>query len=376
MILILALISCKKDNDKKPDTLSKPEPELIDSDISEDRVLSYSNLHGNNYYLISNKTTIYANLKIEPGVIVIFKKGADLFVTEAGNILAEGTEGANIIFKGENESKGYWGGIFINNNNESNKLLYCNIQYAGNIDRSAQAKSAAVIVYNNARLSMQHCQIFQSGGYGMYIFEDAQLPEFKNNSIKESSTAVAMCGMKALGYFNGSNDFKGNNKDHIDTYNSQNYLKGNHTWYALNVPYRLPGKRLDIEGSLTIEAGTQFLGVPNSGIKINEKGLLIAKGTASYPIIFKGQEETSGYWSGFQIATDNDNSMEYVMIANAGGANSFSGSDRRASIEVLPEGNVSVSNCTISNGEGPAIRVLSGGKLAESGNNLEGGIEN
>lgn len=373
--LLIVSISCKKDDDKSPEIQTMPEPEMVSGDVLEDKTLAITNIHGNNFYLINGRTTVNANLKIEPGVVLIFKKEADLYIANGGTIQAEGTESAKVTFKGEVETKGYWGGIFIDNDNELNKLIHCNIEFAGNKDRSAQAKSAAVIVYNKARLIMKHSRVFQSGGYGMYIFEEAQLPEFTNNTITESSSAVAMIGLQALGFVNGSNDFTGNTKDHIDTYNAQNYLNGSHTWHAVNVPYRLPGKRIDIEGALIIEPGAQFLGTPNAGIKIHQNGILNAKGTSAKPIIFKGQEETPGYWSGFQIANGMANSLVNVMISNAGGANSFSGSDRRASIEVTAEGNATITNCSVANGVGPSIRVLSGGKLSQSGNILDGGLE-
>lgn len=365
--LFLSIAGCKKDDEKEPEPVVNAE--IIEGNIDSPRVLTRSNSLGNSYYCFTGRTDVNAELSIEPGVIVLFKKEADLYIKENGSLKAVGNETDKIVFKGEQNVKGYWGGLYFHSDNEGNNLIHCIVENAGNKDRSTPVRTAAVVVHNDSRLVMQNSIISQSGGYGIFLYEKALLPDFNNNTIKESSTAPAIAALENISYFNSSNDFKGNTNDHVDTYNSYNYLKGEHVWKKINVPYRLPGKRIDIEGNIRVEAGAVFLATPGCALRVQSEASFEATGTAGDPVVFRGQEAQKGYWGGFQFISDNEqNILHHVVIEHAGGSNTFATPHRSAGIEVFGTGALTITNSRIAHCEGPAIRVMNNGHLTESDN--------
>ena len=365
--LFLSISGCKKDDEKEPEPVVNAE--VIEGNIDSPRTLTKANSLGNQYYCFAGRTDINAELSIEPGVVILFKKEADLYIKENGSLNAIGNETDKIIFKGEQDVKGYWGGLYFHSDSEGNNLQHCLIENAGNKDRSTPVRPATVIVHNGSRLTMQNTVINKSGGYGIFLYEKAVLSDFNNNTIKESSTAPAIAALENISYFNSSNDFKGNTNDHIDTYNSYNYLRGDHVWKKINVPYRLPGKRIDLEGNIRIEAGAVFLTTPTCAFMVQSEASFAAEGTAGDPVVFKGQEPKKGYWGGLQFVSDSEqNILHYVVIEHAGGSNTFASPDRNAGIEIVGTGSLIITNSRISSCHGPAIRVLGNGRLTQSDN--------
>ncbi len=365
--LFLSISGCKKDDEKEPE----PEinAEIIEGNIDNPRILTNVNSLGNSYYCFTGRTDINAELSIEPGVIVLFKKEADLYIKGNGTLKAIGNETDKIIFRGEQDMKGYWGGLYFHSDHEGNNLQHCIIENAGNKDRSTPARTAAVIVHNDSRLTMQNTVISKSGGYGIFLYEKAGLPDFNNNTIKESSTAPAIAALESIAFFGSSNNFQGNANDHVDTYNSYNNLTGDHVWSRLNVPYRLPGKRIDIEGNIQVKAGTVFITTPTCALRIQPGASFAAEGSAGEPVVFRGQEAKNGFWGGFQFVSDSEqNVLRHIVLEHAGGSNTFASPDRKAGIEVSGTGRLVIANSRISYCNGAAIRVLKNGYLTETDN--------
>jgi len=75
---------------------------------------------------------------------------------------------------------------------------------------------------------------------------------------------------------------------------------------------------------LIIEPGTVLEFTDNGRISVerhfdDHSGAIIAKGTASQPIIFRGTSQTKGHWRGIFIGTNNNqNELDYVVIRDAG----------------------------------------------------------
>lgn len=367
--ILLGIMSCKKDDEKDPESPPPVNAEIIEGNIDSPRVLGPVNAYGNSTYRFIGRTDVSATLTIEPGVVVLFDKEADLYIKQNGALKAIGSETAKIVFKGGQDTKGYWGGLYFDSGSEENNLRYCVIENAGDRDRSIPARTSAVVVHNGGRLVMRDTRVSKSGGYGIFLYEKASLPDFNNNTILESSTAPAIASLENISYFNNSNNFQGNTHDHVDTYNSYNYLRGDHIWRKLNVPYRLPGKRVDIEGAITVEAGASFIGTPSCAIRVQPGASFSAEGSSDAPIVFRGQEARRGFWGGFQFVSGSEkNVFRHVTLEHAGGSNTFAIPERRAGIEVASTGRLVIADSKISHSDGPAIRAHKNAWLSEIGN--------
>lgn len=112
-----------------------------------------------------------------------------------------------------------------------------------------------------------------------------------------------------------------------------------------------------ITGKITIEPGTVVAFGPDAAFLFSS-GTLDAQGTEDEPIIFRGEEQVSGYWRGVEInANSNDNQLSHLIIRHAGSARTSCCTDP-TSLK-LKNGRVSVSDLTVEKGEGIGVYVTS-----------------
>jgi hypothetical protein len=72
--------------------------------------------------------------------------------------------------------------------------------------------------------------------------------------------------------------------------------------------------------TLTIEPGTQIVMAQNSELDFaaNANATLLARGAATAPIQFCGEEAEAGYWAGLKLGAASETSLEHVQIVDAG----------------------------------------------------------
>lgn len=106
----------------------------------------------------------------------------------------------------------------------------------------------------------------------------------------------------------------------------------------------------DVTAKLKVEKGTTILFKARAGLAVKGLGSIVAIGTASEPITFKGEEEHSvGAWRGIYIESDKpENELRYVTIKGAGGDN-FNSNDDKGNIIIYGAAKVSIDNCMITN---------------------------
>ncbi|HKP57531.1 MAG TPA: hypothetical protein VJV78_12455 [Polyangiales bacterium] len=94
----------------------------------------------------------------------------------------------------------------------------------------------------------------------------------------------------------------------------------------LGVPYYVTGVlNIGGGGDVTIEPGTEFMfisGVP-AGMNVGWNGnktKLVAQGTAAAPIIFRGEKDGLGTWTGVEFggAASTESKLDHVDFRNAG----------------------------------------------------------
>jgi hypothetical protein len=122
------------------------------------------------YRLNTRIESISGNLAINPGVVVAGQENSGLDVRDGGSINAAGTSSERIIFRGQEDIKGYWRGLRIRTNTNSNILEYVNISNGGSDGFDGGNRKANIEVGgSNARCRFVECNVNDSGGYGIRI---------------------------------------------------------------------------------------------------------------------------------------------------------------------------------------------------------------
>ncbi|GLR19887.1 hypothetical protein GCM10007940_45030 [Portibacter lacus] len=310
---------------------------------------------------------IESDLTIEKGTEFIGQPNGGLLILTDGSIVAIGSESEPITFRGEQDVRGYWMGISIASNTNRNELAYVIVTNGGQKGFDGAGRKANIIIEDNSRLKMSNCTLSKSGEYGLIVRElKSILTNFENNTITDNIIPIE-CKMNHFQYFDNASDLTGNDKDEILTSWANFPTDIDVTWKKTTVPYKL--SRPDYIGSkITIEPGVEIIGMDDAGIEVRSEGTIIAMGTPSEPIIFRGEENVQGYWRGIRIFSNKpQNRMEHIQLFN-GGSRSFYGEDKKASLEVADNAMLQLHNSEISESDGYGVYVKKDGQLSESEN--------
>ncbi len=111
-----------------------------------------------------------------------------------------------------------------------------------------------------------------------------------------------------------------------------------------DIDYVVEGS-VDVRAVLTIDPGVVIAFKSGAKWEIESSAAIIAKGTASEPIVFKGEESIPGFWDGITLySTDVRNAFSHCTFSDGGEvANLVVG-------ESIYEARASIDNCTFSNG--------------------------
>ena len=146
-------------------------------------------------------------------------------------------------------------------------------------------------------------------------------PASKNLTVSGSSDYPVEVSTDVLTGLPLGGSFTGNAKDmlHVAGPSTQKLLG---TIPNPGVPYLIDDEIALKDGSdLTIAAGTEFVFAYGFEVGWNYgKARLTAVGTATAPIIFRGQLEQPGSWTGLSITSSaaNDTRFDYVQVEHAG----------------------------------------------------------
>lgn len=322
------------------------------------------------YNLPANIEEISSDIVISPGVQIIGQSSSGLEITPTGSLNAVGTITDKIIFKGEQDLPGVWLGLSFHSNNTANELTYVEISNGGADGFDGANLLANIMVDDAGRLKMTNTKSSKSAGYGLYTRTlEATLVDFANN-ILTANNAPVMTRYNHYHYFDSNSDYSGNTNDYLDSYWSNSGTAQTWTWKTLNVPYRLAANIEEIDSDITIEAGAEFIGQPNSGFEVQAGGSITASGTTNQHIVFRGEQDVVGYWLGLRfLSNDPANSFTYVDISN-GGSDGFDGGNRKANVEVGSAGQFTANNCSFTKSGDAGVRIQSGGTFNNSNNSF------
>jgi hypothetical protein len=320
LFIVLSFCACDKEEDKPTD----PTPEaltaiILDCNAFESNITLIDHPDKPIDYIITCKMRVSADVIINPGVVIAFEQNAGINIADnAASFIAEGTNTKPIIFTGVKQVKGYWSGIFSDNNNPLNSLKNCVVEYGGGGGFSGG--DGNVMIYAGGAMKIDSCFIRKSADVGLRCnFGDAEFSS--TNSIYTENEAPMNIEDKFIGIPNASDDYTGNVTDRIllRTYSSS---IGTTTAKKINVPYRFTGGITNVNEAFTVEAGVEFEMASGSGIKVSEnygKGGIKMVGTAANPIKIYGMLNVAGAWTNIYIDGINPmNEIAYVSISNGG----------------------------------------------------------
>jgi hypothetical protein len=307
-------------------------------------------------YIISGDVTVGNNsvITIEAGTVIKFDAGASLSIGYSSNatFIANGTAAKPIIFKSSalSPAAGAWEGLYFYSytlNNSS--LAYCNIEYAGS------STSYGAVNLLGCDLAINNCNINNSGSYGIYtsfVNNKGGFVTFANNTLTNTVKYGIVLNAQKVGLIGTGNTFT-NTIGLLITGDYNNNVPT--TWRKLNTPY-IVDSELDIDGNLTIEAGTTFKCTSGAWIVVGyyASTTFIADGTSgTTPITFTSTAAapTAGAWKGitFYGLTQTNTKMNFCIVE-------FAGSDTfRGAVTLLSTSSITYTNNIVRNSAGYGV---------------------
>ncbi len=325
LVLTGVVSSCKKKNDTNP----TPTPSVVKAPDTVDcnhTIKSGGTLKNDPDapvdYVVTCEVHLNGDVIIEPGTVIEFTTGSGLQVNDKGSLSINGTANDPVTLTGVDKTPGSWKGLLFDSDDTKNSMTHTKVMYAGGGAFNSNGDLGSVIVWAASTLTMSNCTVSNSAAYGLNASYTEAMVTLNNNTFT-ANDMPAKIKAELLAIATGSNDYTGNTKDFVllDFYTST--LNKATTWHKINVPFLAKGTQLVSNAMLTIEAGVEVHMGTGTYIHIQEKGGIKAVGTASNPIIFRGENAVAGAWEGIGISfTSNPlNEIGYVKIMHAGGDN-------------------------------------------------------
>jgi hypothetical protein len=257
-----------------------------------------------------------AKLVFEAGVEYRLAAGVSINLGRLGahsELQIQGTDAEPVVFRGSEDQKGFWGGIDIGAGAVvTSKIVHARIRQAGAGGRAPLNLDVAI--------TLSDVSVEESAS--PVSFSVAPAADSKNLSISGSTSAPLNVGFDILGALPAGGTFHDNASPAIVV--TGEYASPTGTIPNLGAPYAI-GQSIDLEmgTDIAIAPGCEF--IMSSGIRIligwtSDVAKFKALGTESKPIVFRGADDSVGYWRGliFSAKATPDSALDYVQIKNAG----------------------------------------------------------
>jgi hypothetical protein len=294
---------------------------LINGDFKSSTATTWRNLGVP--YIVDSEMDIDGTLTIEPGTAFKFESAGWMAIGyyNATTFTAEGTAQAPITFTSNSSSPiaGAWRGFNIYDNIQTNsKFKYCIIDYAG-----SNSSNGAFKMSGTSSVNFSYNIIRNSSSYGIVCDADAGFETFENNTISNCANHLISLGFRHIQDLGIANAMTPAANKGILVTGDARYSE-DVIWRKQPADYYVTGGETDIDGNVTIEAGTKFLFVNDSffyfGYYANTK--LTAVGTATARITFttSASSPAPGAWRGiyFDGFTQTNTSLAYCNFLYTG----------------------------------------------------------
>lgn len=296
-------------------------------------------------------------LTLEAGAELHFDPLAGLFVITGGELAAQGSADAPVVF---DASGADWMGIeFIGANSAGNVLDYAEIS----------GTDGPAVVLGSSALSVTNSTISGSGGPGLAASDDSTLTV--SASTLSGNTVPMELGLTHVEGIASDNDLTGNDEDVVLVRSGS--VEDDTGWVDVGVPLRFDGA-LYIDAALSLAEGLDLEMAQDAPMQVSANGSLSAAGSESAPVVFRGVEDQPGYWQGISFESKaSANLLSYAAVENAGSSQWNGNNITNAAVWLSEESKVVIENTAIRGSDGAAVMALDGADLSGFGGNT---IEN
>ncbi|MDN3687254.1 PKD domain-containing protein [Cyclobacterium jeungdonense] len=335
------------------ESTSNQGPIIINADIIEDRTLTNVFVSDPDKldYLVTNDVAVRGGtLTIEPGVRIGFEEGTGLVIAENASLKAYTmlTETLPIIFQGKEAQKGYWDGINILSQNPAEYLAGLEVRDAGKLGYGMQVGPGAKLFLSNSTIHL-------NDGIGLVFQISSQIAEFKNNRIKENTSAPLQIPAGLMPQVSVDNQFQDGAIQIIEG----KILSGvDNYWPTFQVEYDVLDELVIYNGSTLVLSNGAHLNMGNDqGIRVISGGKLRILGNEFAPVIIEGKTKAKGAWRGIYINDSQGavSSILFATISHAGG-NSYAGQDP-ATIKLGNGAGLKMFKTTLDEGKGHGLEA-------------------
>ncbi|MBN2575513.1 MAG: hypothetical protein JXP73_13195 [Deltaproteobacteria bacterium] len=326
-------------------------------------------------YRMSGNTTINTNVAIEAGARFRMAKDALLRVGGASaSLSAKGVAGKEIVFSGDQATRGYWEGLHFDNSDNVNNLLdHVVIEHAGTAETGYSADLPGSLLVETSRVQIKNTIVRLGSGVGLVLYGPT-LDAFAGNTFTQNTQGAASVYAHHLGQMVGDapSSFAGNDVDYVLV--NGYTVDTAQTWPILDVPYLLRSD-VTVGAALTIAAGATLVFQQDVYMNVNSSGSLTAQGQAGAVITFTGELPQAGHWGGlwFSSSKKPNNILDYVTVSYGGGRETGSSSRFPANIYVYGS-LVTVTNSTIAYSANYGIWWDANSTVTQSGNTFVGNL--
>ena len=304
-------------------------------------------------YIIDGRFYVEGNalLTIEPGVTIMFTGVYDgITVEENAGLCMVGTADKPITLTGptNNQNVGAWDNVVVKSNRSDNRFEYVNFINGGSYEE---------VVLILGKLSMKHCTVNGASNYGVFVGMDAKLAAYENNTVKNTKCPLLLANHESVNSLGAGNTYTNNtiNMIEVDNY----WLDGDNltvTYTNQGVPYLMKaGVHVGGTAIMAVNAGVEIVMPYDKEVDVEDHALLQVNGTASQPVIFRGELNENGYWDGIDIdserQTNGGSYLTHCNILNAG--------DEITDAALSTDGDtrLTLTNVTISGSVGYGMKI-------------------
>ena len=294
---------------------------LITGDFRSTTAQTWKNL--NTPYIISNEVDIDGTLTIEPGTSFKFDAAGWIGIGyyAATTFTADGTSLLPITFTTTSTSPvaGAWRGIsFYDNTQPNSKMNNCIIDYAG-----SNASYGALHMVGASSIVFTNNTIRNSSTYGIIVDPNAGFQAFTGNTINTCVNHLISIFTKHLPELGTPNTLVPASGKGILIQGDAKY-DADVIWKKQTADIYVSGGEIDLDGNITIEAGSKFLFVNDTyfwiGYYQNTKFTAIGAALAHITFTSAGSSPAAGAWRGiyFDSYTQSNTALTYCDFTYTG----------------------------------------------------------
>lgn len=346
--------------DDDPDPNPRPDNPDVCEEINSGEVSGGATLSSDSCYTIDGNLNVSSGkLVIEAGTTVFMGAGSSIQLSGTGTIEAVGEEGKEILIRGEEQERGYWAGIYINDTGTSNHVLeYVTIRHAGGDQFTGDSESrGAVYVRGESRLSVSNCAFEQNAFAGVHAHGDSSTLSVETTSFTDNELPLRL-RPNHFAALAGDLTISENDADHILMTGSASTVSISGTWpgYA----YRIT-RDLSVQADITIAAGATLELAQDVRVTIaDDTGSLNIAGTESARVTLQAVNGERGGWGGihFENASSANNRISHALIAHGGGKAYSGNGDARGAVFIDGDASrLTIENTTFDNNDYAALHA-------------------